>query len=211
MRIDDDGAGAHLAGEVKNFAGKLVEELAAAQVVVIRLGIVGLLAGYGLFFLRRELDAQSLADAASDFVLDFEDVFQLAIVAFRPDGVTRLSADELRGDAQAIAGATQAAAEDARGVEFAADLGPGYGLVAIGQDGGAGEDLELFDLGKLGDDVFGHAIAEVFVVFAVAEIFEIEDGDGFFRGGRGGLGGGGTGLSLGVGEAAGRIAVALEA
>jgi hypothetical protein len=117
-----------------------VEELAAAQVIVIRLGIVGLLAGYGLFFLGRELDAQSLADAASDFVLDFEDVFQLAIVAFRPDRVTRLSADELGGDAQAIACATQAAAEDARGVEFAADLGSGYGLVAIGQDGGTGED-----------------------------------------------------------------------
>src|SRR5271155_1316350 len=137
--------------------------------------------------------------------------FQLAIVAFRPDGVTRLSADELRGDAQAIAGATQAAAEDARGVEFAADLGPGYGLVAIGQDGGAGEDLELFDLGELGDDVFSHAIAEIFVVFAVAEIFEIQDGYGFFGGGRGGLGGGGAGLSFGVGEATGRIAVALEA
>ena len=91
-------------------------------------------------------------------------------------------------------------------------MGSGYGLVAIGQDGGAGEDLELFDLGELGDDVFGHAIAEIFVVFAIAEIFEIEDGYGFFRGGSGGLGGGGgAGLSLGVGEAAGRIAVALEA
>ena len=101
-----------------------------------------------------------------------------------------LRADKLSGDAQAISRAAQAATEDAGGVEFAADLRSGDGLVAIGQHGGSRKNLQLLDLRELGDDVFGHTIAEVFVVFAVAEIFKIEDRDGLVRNDCSGLVGG---------------------
>jgi hypothetical protein len=44
-----------------------------------------LLPGDGYFFLGRKLDAQGLADAAGNFVLNLEDILELAIIAFRPD------------------------------------------------------------------------------------------------------------------------------
>ena len=42
---------------------------------------------------------------------------------------------------------------------------------------GAREDLELPDLRELGDDVLGHAVAEVLVVFGAAQVLEVEHGD----------------------------------
>ena len=44
-----------------------------------------MLPGDGYFFLGRKLDAQGLADAAGNFVLNLEDILELAIIAFRPD------------------------------------------------------------------------------------------------------------------------------
>ena len=55
-------------------------------------------------------------------------------------------------------------------------------LVAKGENGGARKSVEAFDFGELGDDVFGDAVAKVFVFLDAAEIFEIEDGDGFYCG-----------------------------
>ena len=76
--------------------------------MVVRPQVVGGLDGQGLLLLRRERDPQGLRDVARDLVLDLEDVRELAVVALRPDGGgPRL--DELRGDAQTVAGAAQAA------------------------------------------------------------------------------------------------------
>ena len=61
-----------------------------------------------------------------------------------------------------------------------ADLRSGDGLVAILRHGGPRKYSQVFHFGKLGDDVFGHAVAEVFVFLGAAEVFEVEDGDGFF-------------------------------
>ena len=49
------------------------------------------------------------------------------------------------------------------------------------------------DFRELRDDVFGHSIAEVFVFFGPAEIFEIEHGDGFL-------------FARGLGRCCGRVA-----
>ena len=94
VRINHDGAGEHLPRKIKSLAPELVEKLAPSQVIVICLGIFGLLARDRFFFLRRKLDPQRLADAARDFVLHFEHILQLAIVAFRPDGMSRLRANQ---------------------------------------------------------------------------------------------------------------------
>src|SRR6201997_2940955 len=68
--VNNDGAGKHLPGKIKSLASKLVEILTSPQVIVVGLCALGRLAGDGLFFLRRKRDAQGLADAPGDFVLD---------------------------------------------------------------------------------------------------------------------------------------------
>ena len=57
------------------------------------------------------------------------------------------------------------------------DLRRRHLLIAIDQHGGAGENLQAANFGKLGNDVLGNSVAEVFVFFHAADIFEIEHGD----------------------------------
>src|SRR6266851_10180242 len=94
-----------------------------------------------------------------------------------------LGPDELRGDAQAIAGPAQASAKHTSGVEFPPDLRSSNRLVPICQNGCPRKYLQLLDLRQLSDDVFRHSIAEIFVVFARTEVLEIKHCDGFFLGG----------------------------
>jgi hypothetical protein len=51
-------------------------------------------------------------------------------------------------------------------------------FVAEGEHFGARKNLQLGDFGNFGDDVFGDAVAKIFVFFGAALIFEIKDGDG---------------------------------
>ncbi len=59
-----------------------VEELAAAQVVVVGLGIGGGHVLDGTSLHRREGDLEGVNDALRDVVLDIEHVFQLPVVGF---------------------------------------------------------------------------------------------------------------------------------
>ena len=83
-----------------------VQELPPAQVVGVGLDVVGRGLGDGLLLLRQELHLQLLDDRVRDFVLDGEDVGEVAIVAVGPDmaaveplmscAVTRTRAPALR-------------------------------------------------------------------------------------------------------------------
>src|SRR5207244_1399500 len=66
---------------------------APAKVEIISLQIFGGLAGDDLLFFRRKRDAQCLRDAAGDFMLHFENVFEFPIVALSP---ARLAGGPLR-------------------------------------------------------------------------------------------------------------------
>src|SRR5208282_2495361 len=124
--------------------------------------------------------AESLGDLASHFVLYFEDVFHLAVKAFRPERKVGASVNQLGADAQADAGAPQRAGEHISGTKLLANLRRGDRLVAKGQHRGAGKSIQSTNLGELGDDVFGDAIAEILIFLGAAQIFEIEDSDGLF-------------------------------
>ena len=61
-------------------------------------------------------------DCAGDFVLDGENVFQLSIIALCPTVSTGRRVDKLRGDAYAVADATDATLEDVTYPKLTADL-----------------------------------------------------------------------------------------
>jgi hypothetical protein len=168
--------------------GESVFELALAQIIAsAEIKVVGLRIGSGLlsddfFFLRGKLDFESFGDAERDFFLNGEDVFHLAVVAFGPDGMAGFTFDELGGDTEAIAGAADGTFQDVHCAEFFADLRRGDGLIAKLQHFGTRKNFETGDFGKFGDDIFGHAIAKIFIFFGSTKIFEIEHGDGFLFG-----------------------------
>ena len=178
VRVELDRLLEHLQGEVEVLAPGVA---APAQVVVVGLQVLGRLARDRLLFLRRQGDAQRLRDAARDLVLDGEHVLELAVVALGPRRVAGAGLDELRRDPEAVAGAADAPLEHVRRVELLADLGCRDRLVAEADHLRAREDPELRDLRELGDDVFGHPVAEVLVVLHAAQVLEVEDGHRFLR------------------------------
>lgn len=83
------------------------------------------------------------------------------------------------GDPQAVAGTTDGSFEHVTGTKLLTDNRSGDLFVAEGEHFRAREDLQLSDLREFGDDIFGHAVAEVFVFFGATLVFEIENRDRF--------------------------------
>src|SRR6185369_4498512 len=81
-------------------------------------------------FLRGGLDAagKRADDRSGHFVLDREDILELAVVAFGPDMPVGMRVDELHGDTDAIADLAHAAFEDIFDAELACDLLHLYGF-----------------------------------------------------------------------------------
>ena len=85
--------------------------------------------------------------------------------------------DQLRGDAQAVAGPADAAAQYIGGAQFCAHLGRGHRLVAVGEHGRTREDAQPLNVGQLGDDVLGHAIAKILIFLGAAQVLEVKNSD----------------------------------
>ena len=176
IRVELDGLLEHLQAVIVIFAAGVIS---ATQIKVVGLRIFGGFARDGFFFLRGQRDAQSLGDAARDFFLNGENVFELAVVALGPDGMAGGGFHQLGGDAHPAARTADRTFEDVSCAELLADLLGGDRFVAEGEHFGARKNLQLGDFGNFGDDVFGDAVAKIFVFFGAALIFEIKDGDGF--------------------------------
>ena len=99
-----------------------VKELAAAQVIGVRLDVVGRRLRDRLALLRQQLDLELLDDRVGDLVLDGEDVGQVAVVAVGPDVPAGLAVDELAVDPHLRAGLADAALQHELDVEFLADV-----------------------------------------------------------------------------------------
>src|SRR3989475_5592489 len=82
IRVERDGLLEHLYCELQ---AELAGIAAPAKVEIISLQIFRGLAGDDLLFFRRNRDAQCLRDAAGDFILHFENVFEFAIIALSPE------------------------------------------------------------------------------------------------------------------------------
>ncbi len=177
LRVERHRVLQHLQRELQILARHPAGVALAAQVQVVGLQVVGRLGGDRLLLLRGERDAQRLGDLARDLVLHLEDVLHLAVVALRPEREVGARVDQLGVDAQAVAGAAQAAGEHVRGAQLLADLRRRDLLVAVGEHRRAREDVQAADLRQLGDDVLGDPIAEVLVLLHPAQILEVEHRD----------------------------------
>ena len=182
--IHHDGAGEHLAGELKSFAAKLVEELPPAQIIIVSLDVGrGRLLDGALFGFRQH-HLEGFGDALRDFILDGEHILKLAVVALRPHGAGGAGFDQARRDAQALARAPKAALEDVSGVQFAPHVRRAHRLVAISEHRRARQHPQVLNLRELGDDIFRDAVAEVFVIFRTGGILKIQHGQRLFGGRR---------------------------
>src|SRR5690348_18442615 len=119
---------------------------------------------YALAFISRQLRLERVRDVQCDIRLDRENVRELAIVRLCPYLPSGFRIDELRDDAHAVAGVTNAAVEHGRGAERRPDLLETLLSLLERHHGCARDDAQRADLGQMRDDVLGDAIGEVLLV-----------------------------------------------
>src|ERR1700719_3068212 len=172
----------HLHGIFQVRPGAPATIASSPQVIIVGLRVFGGFASRLPLFLWRQCNAQSLRNTSRAFLLNGGDIVELPLEALGPDGVPCRGFHKLCGDADAVAGAADGAFEHVGGAELLAYLLRGNRLVAESEHLRTREYLELRDLRNLGDDVFRDAVAEIFVLFGAALVFEVEDRYGFWLG-----------------------------
>jgi hypothetical protein len=107
-----------------------------------------------------------------DLVLYGEDVGEIAVVAVGPDMPASLDLDQLRGDADPVAGFAQTAFEHIANAQFAPDFFHIDRATLVDQARTAGDDEQRRIARQCGDDVLGDAIGEELLVGIGAHVLE---------------------------------------
>ena len=125
-------------------------------------------------FYRRIDDRDNLL---GDFVLNREDVFEVAVVLFRPDMMAGFRIDQLSGHANPAACLANTAFDDISRAEYFADL-PYVGRAAFEGEGRISRDhRERPPTREGGNDVLRQTVGEIFLLGIVGHILERQHGD----------------------------------
>ena len=125
--------------------------------------------------LRRQRDRECRNDVVGNGVLNREHVGDRAIVAIGPEMPTGRGIDELRIDPHLPPRPAHAALENVLHTELATDLLDVDGSTLVREARVAGDHEETRDLRQIRNQVFGHAVNEVFLLRVVAHIRERQD------------------------------------
>src|SRR5439155_3617182 len=112
---------------------------------------------------------------------------QIAIINFRAEVKAVRGVDELGRNPDAIAELAHAPLKNGRHSQFAPYLARVNATSFVAEDRAARGDFEFADLREAGNDLLGHSIAKVLILWIGAHIVEREDGDrphaggGFYR------------------------------
>src|SRR5665811_2077064 len=110
------------------------------------------------FFGLAQLDLKRGYDLAREFVLHGENIGEVTIEAVGPDMRTALCVDELAGNADAVARLAHPTSQPVTHAEFAADPLHVDRLALVGEARVAGDDVQLRQLRKIGDDVLADTV-----------------------------------------------------
>ena len=149
----------------------------AHQVRLVRLHVLGVRADERLGRIVQQFHPELVDHAARDLVLHGEDVVELAVVPFRPELVAAGGVDELCGDTEARAGGAHAALEHGGDTELATDFADVTRVPLELEGQSARGNPHALERGERGDQLLGHALAEVVLVLARAEVAERQHGN----------------------------------
>ena len=116
-------------------------------------------------------------DAGRDLVLQRENIGQLAVVSFRPDVVAGHRIQELAGDAHALSALADASLKNVTDAKLAPDLLHVHGMALVNKGRIASDDEEPAKPRQCGNDVFGDAVAEIFLLGIARHIGEGQNRD----------------------------------
>ena len=112
------------------------------------------------FLAIRERDPERRHDLLGDFVLNVENIINVPVETLGPNMTAVMGVDELSGDPQAIAAASNTAFQDIAHVQFTGELARINRVVLVGEGRIAGDHAHPGDLRQGGDNILGHAIGE---------------------------------------------------
>src|SRR6516225_10377767 len=174
---DRDSAPAQRLGFRHPGAGDLAEMRKGADQALPGVELFGWLALAAEVLGRVEFRLDRRYHPLGDFVLEYEDVGELAVVALGPNVGSGRGLDQLRGNAQTVAGSTHATFEDIVHAELTADLLYVDRTALVGEAAVARDDKEPPDLRQRGDDVLGHAVREKLLFRVAAHVLERQHRD----------------------------------
>ena len=105
------------------------------------------LAAFAGMLCRQEFRPDAADDACGDFVLNGEDVAEVAVVPLGPEMGFGGRIDELRGHPDVVAGLADTPLENIADPEFAPDGAHIHGLSLVGEHRVAGDHEEALELG----------------------------------------------------------------
>ncbi len=172
-----DGLREHLARELDPGPVGVIKELPPAEIVVVRddvprrdpLDRAALPVG--------ELDPERRDDAPRDFLLDGENVLELAVELTRPEMVPVRYVHQLARHPDPAADFSYAAFHHRLDTQFAADCPHVLAFPFERERRRPRGDPEPVDLGERVDDLLRHAVAEIVLILLGAEIDEGQNAD----------------------------------
>ncbi len=164
-------------GEPVGVLGALIEELPAAQIELIGVHVAGRRPGDRLRLGRQQPDPEGSDDAAGDLVLHGEDVGEHPVVALGPEMPARGRVGQLRRDPNPLPGPADAPLQDVAGTQPGTHFTHVEGRPLEGEGRLARGHEQTGDLGEVGDEVVGDAVAEIVLVGVVTQIRERQDRD----------------------------------
>ena len=141
----------------------LVPKRAPAKVAFISRGIHHARRGQALLFIRRESDSNLFSNVARNFTLQIKYVANIALILFRPKVLIAGRVDQLRGDADLVAGAQYRAFDYSIDLQFLRNLRQRLGSRFVFRHRGIGSDPQCRNLGKIRDQLVCHSIREVLI------------------------------------------------
>ena len=122
---------------------------------------------------RRERADHAFGDA----ILQLEHILQRAVEFVRPEMGARRGIDQLAGDADAVAGLAHAAFEHVAHAQFARDLLDIDRLALVDEARIARDHEQFLEARQRSDDVFDHAVGEIFLFGIAAHVVERQHRD----------------------------------
>src|ERR1700730_8387190 len=163
------------------FLAALVREIKTLQIKIVGFGVL----------LRaprrrgREFDFERIDNFSRDFVLHREDALHLLLDLARPNLESVACIDQLRGNANAIAVATQTAFKEIRDIQLLPDL-VRLGVFAFEREGrGPRDHAQTLDLRQRIENFLADAVAKIFLIAHLAKIDKWQNGDALLRRRRG--------------------------
>ncbi len=125
-----------------------------------------------------QLDFKFFDDLRRDFVLNGENIDEIAIVGLRPQVPVRSAFNQLRCNPDPVAGLANRSLEHIANIQGISDLGNVYFLTAIRKRRRPRDHAQLFYLGEQVQELLGDTVREVLLLGIGTHVDEWQDGDG---------------------------------